>query len=112
MLSQSPPCLNVSGPAVERAGQTGAMKSKHEAQKVAEWMLKELKRMGKLHQDTAVYEIAEKFGSRFTYDNEDGNLAIRIDILASFSELTKDSVVWVQEDRYWRMRTPGDGPEA
>jgi hypothetical protein len=86
------------------------MKSGHKAQKVAEWMLNELKRMGKLHQDTAVYEIAEKFGSRFTYDNEDGNLAIRIDILDAFRELTKDSVVWVHGDRYWRMRAPGDGP--
>jgi hypothetical protein len=65
------------------------MKSKHKAQKVAEWMLKELKRQGKLHRDTAVYEIAEKFGSRSTtYDNKDGNLAIRIDILAAFRELT------------------------
>jgi hypothetical protein len=88
------------------------MKSKRKAHKVAEWMLKELKRMGKLRQDTVVYEIAEKFGSRFTYDNEDGNLAIRIDVLASFGVLTKDSVVWVEEDRYWRMRTPGDRPEA
>jgi hypothetical protein len=102
----------VGGPAVERASKTGSMKSKHKAQKVAEWMLKELKQLGKLHQDTAVYEIAEKFGSRFTYDNEDGSLAIRIDILDAFRELTKDSVVWVREDRYWRMRTPGDGPEA
>ena len=86
------------------------MKSKHKSQKVAEWMFKELKRVGKLHQDTAVYEIAEKFGSQFTYDNKDGNLAIRIDILDAFRELTKDSVVWVQEDRYWRMRTPYDEP--
>jgi hypothetical protein len=88
------------------------MKSKHKVQKVAEWMLKELKRLGKLHQDTAVYEIAEKFGSRFAYDKKDGNLAIRIDILAAFRELTKDFVVWVQEDRYWRMRTPFDEPRG
>jgi hypothetical protein len=47
------------------------MKSKHKAQKVAEWMLQELKRLGKLHQDTAVYEIAEKFGRRFTYAIKD-----------------------------------------
>jgi hypothetical protein len=86
------------------------MKSKHKAQKVAEWMLKELKRLGNLHQDTIVFEIAEKFGSQFTYDKKDGNLAIRIDILTAFRELTKDSVVWVQEDRYWRMRTPYDEP--
>jgi hypothetical protein len=42
------------------------MKSKHKAQKVAEWMLKELTRQGNLHQDTIVFEIAEKLGSRFT----------------------------------------------
>jgi Family of unknown function (DUF6953) len=86
------------------------MKSESTATQVAEWMLKELKRQGKLHQDTVVFVIAEKFGSRFTYDNKDGNLAIRIDILTAFRELTKDSVVWVQEDRYWRMRTPYDEP--
>jgi hypothetical protein len=84
------------------------MKSKNKAQKVAKWMLEELKRQHKLHQDTLVYEIAQKFGSQFTYDNENGNLAIRRDVLAAFRELTKDSVVWIQEDRYWRMRAPGD----
>ena len=86
------------------------MKSEHTVQQVAEWMLKELKRRGKLHQDTVVFEIAEKFGSQFTYDNEDGNLAVRIDVLATFRKLTKDSVVWVRDDSYWRMREPHDGP--
>ena len=64
------------------------MKSKHKAQKVAKWMLEELKRQHKLHQDTLVYEIAQKFGSQFTCDNENGNLAIRRDVLAAFRELT------------------------
>jgi hypothetical protein len=86
------------------------MKSEHAAKKVAEWMLKELKRQGKLHQDTLAYEIEEKFGHQFTYNNEDGNLAIRRDVLAAFRKLTKDSVVWIQEDSYWRMREPHDGP--
>src|SRR5271154_963407 len=67
------------------------MKSKYAAARVAEWMLNELKRQGKLHQDTVVYEIVEKFGSQFTYD--DGrNLAIRMDVLTAFRTLTKDSV--------------------
>jgi hypothetical protein len=86
------------------------MKPKQTATRVAEWMLKELKRQGKLHQNTVVYEIAEKFGSQFTYDNKDGNLAIRIDVLVAFRNLTKDSVVWVRGDSYWRMRDPHDGP--
>jgi hypothetical protein len=83
------------------------MKSKQTA-KVAEWMLKELKRRGKLHRDTVVYEIADKFGSQFTYD-KNGNRAIRIDVLLAFRKLTKHSVVWIQEDSYWRMREPHDG---
>ena len=85
------------------------MKPKHAATQVAVWMLKELKLRGKLRQDTLVYEIAEKFGSQFTYE-KNGNLAIRIDVLAAFRKLTRDSVVWVQEDCYWRMRDPHDSP--
>jgi len=85
------------------------MKSKYAAARVAEWMLNELKRQGKLHQDTVVYEIVERFGSQFTYDDEDGNLAVRIDVLTAFRKLAKDSVVWVAEDCYWRMRDPHDG---
>ena len=87
------------------------MKPKQTATQVAVWMLKELKRRGKLHQDTVVYEIAEKFGRQFTYD-KNGNLTIRIDVLAAFRKLTKDSVVWVREDSYWRMRDPHDTPDA
>ena len=86
------------------------MKSEHTVPQVAEWMLEELKRQGKLHQDTVVFEIVEQFGTQFTYNNEDGNLAIRRDVLAAFRKLTKDSVVWIQEDSYWRVREPHDVP--
>jgi hypothetical protein len=84
------------------------MTSERTATQVAGWMLKELKRRCKLHQDIVVFEIVEKFGSQFTYDNQNGNLAIRRDVLAAFRKLIKDSVVWVQEDCYWRMREPHD----
>jgi hypothetical protein len=86
------------------------MKSEHTPKQVAEWMLEELKRQGKLHQDTVVFKIVQEFGTQFTYDNEDGNLAIRRDVLAAFRKLTKDSVVWIQEDSYWRLREPHDVP--
>jgi uncharacterized protein DUF6953 len=71
-------------------------------------MLEKLKRQGKLHPDTVVFEITEEFGE-FTND-KDGNLTIRKEVLRAFRKLTKDSVVWIQEDRYWRMRDPHDGP--
>jgi hypothetical protein len=62
------------------------MKSEHTAQQVAVWMLEELKRQHKLHLDTVVFEITEKFGGQFTYDKK-GNLAIRMDVLAAFRKL-------------------------
>jgi hypothetical protein len=58
----------------------------------------------------AVSHIALKFGHEFTYDNENGNLAIRRDVLAAFRRLAKDSVVWEREDGCWRKRKMDDKP--
>ncbi len=86
------------------------MEPEHAAKQVAKWMLKELKRRGKLRQDIVVFEIAEKFGSQYTCEIKNARLAIRKDVLAAFRKLTKDSVVWVQEDSHWRMREARDSP--
>ena len=79
-------------------------------QEVAEWMLDELTRSGELRQETAVADIALKFGYDFTYDNENGSLAIRRDVLAAFRKLTENSVVWDRENRLWRKRDSSDAP--
>lgn len=79
------------------------------AKEVAEWMAEQFKGDYYLYQETVVYEIADKFGKQF-YDNENGNLAIRKDVLSAFRELTKDTVIWEREERRWRMREPGDDP--
>jgi hypothetical protein len=71
-------------------------------------MLDELKRNGDLYQDSVVGEIAKKFGSQFTYTNDNGNEAIRKDVLSAFRKISKGTVVWEREDRYWRMRKHGD----
>jgi len=84
------------------------MKSEHTATQVAEWMLEELKRQGKLYRDTLVFEIAEKFGSQFTHENKNGSLALRKEVLAAFGKLTKDSVVWNQAGRFWWKHMPSD----
>jgi hypothetical protein len=74
------------------------------AQEVAEWMLGEVTRNGELYQEAAVHYIVENFGHEFTYDNENGNLAIRRDVLAAFRKVTENSVVWDRENRLWRKR--------
>jgi hypothetical protein len=74
------------------------------AKQVAEWMSKQFKQDCYLYQETVVYEIAEKFGEEFTYENANGNLAIRKDVLSSFRTLTQDSVIWERGERRWRKR--------
>jgi hypothetical protein len=56
-------------------------------------MLDEVKRKGELYQDSVVGKIAKKFGSQFTYSNDNGNDAIRKDVLSEFRKISKDSVV-------------------
>lgn len=80
------------------------------AKDVAEWMLKELASKDQLYQDQVAYDIEDKFGGAFTYVNDNGNPAIGKDVLAEFKKLTGDKVVWVQTERYWRAREPGDEP--
>ena len=86
------------------------MESKATTQEVAIWMFEELKRKGELYQADAVDDIEKKFGKQFTYLNENLNSAIDRKVLAAFRKLSKDSVVWEREDRYWRMRKPYDDP--
>lgn len=75
---------------------------------VARWMVAELRKRGCLYQEEAVYRIAEKFGDKFTYDNENGNLAIRREVLSTFGRMTAADVVWDRSERAWRWRESSD----
>jgi len=76
---------------------------------VARWMLAELDRERALYQEDIVWAISQKFGESFTYENQNGNLAIAKEVLSEFRKLTGGSVVWVKGDRYWRFREDHDG---
>jgi hypothetical protein len=75
---------------------------------VAQWMLSELERNGVLHQDTAAPDIDSIFGPDFIYLKENGNPAIRKDVLNAFAKLTGNQVVWERGERLWRKREPFD----
>lgn len=77
---------------------------------VAGWMLSELQSEGVLYQESAVYQIVNRYGEQFTYHNENGNLAIRKEVLNAFRRISNDYVVWSRADRCWRMRGDGDLP--
>jgi len=78
---------------------------------VARWMLDEFERQdGYLSQEDAVSVIETKFGATFVYVNDNGNLAIKRNVLDAFRKLTTDTVVWNQSDRAWLRRGPYDSP--
>jgi hypothetical protein len=76
---------------------------------IARWMLEKLDAVPfGLYQNQIVYEIAQRFGSGFTYHNANGNLAISKPVLAAFRRLSGDDVVWSRGERCWRRRTAWD----
>lgn len=75
---------------------------------IAIWMMNEIKETGFLYQESAVYDIIEKFGEEFSYINENGNNAIDKKILYEFRKLTEDSVVWERREKLWRIREDHD----
>jgi uncharacterized protein DUF6953 len=77
-------------------------------EEIAKWMVDALERDDCLYQDTAVYDIAGRFGDEFTYINQNGNLAIDRRVLAAFRHLTEKTVVWERGERVWRKRHEAD----
>lgn len=63
-----------------------------------------------LYQEEAAYSISDQFGEEHIYYNDNGNPAISMDVLKEFNKLTRDTVVWVRSQRFWRLREPGDEP--
>lgn len=82
------------------------------AKDVADYMLQRLTEEETLYQEVIVYEIQEKFGEKFVYVNENGNLAISRKVLAAFRGITEGKVVWSRSDRFWRFREDFDDPDS
>jgi hypothetical protein len=81
----------------------------HSPADVAEWMVEQLKEEDPLYQEVVVYEIQERFGDEFVYENENGNLAISRKVLSEFRKRTERNVVWERGERLWRKREEYDG---
>jgi len=77
---------------------------------MSQWMVEQVELKGPLDQATAAEHIRAKFGKQFTYENENGNLAIDKAVLALFLRWTRDSIVWNRSSREWRKRHSSDKP--
>ena len=75
---------------------------------VAHWMLNQISKKRELYQNEVVYQIEDKFGPQFVYENRLGNAAINREVLKEFRKLTEKTVVWSRDERCWRIRSADD----
>lgn len=76
---------------------------------VALWLLASLKADHVLYQQDAAIAIQAEFGEELVYENQHGNLAINQAVLHVFRRLSANSVVWIRNERFWRLRDDCDG---
>lgn len=78
------------------------------------WMQSQIEKDGCLYQDDVVDYLVRKKQEEMLRENSDGNLVVGTAVLAAFLNQTKETVVWVKPERYWRFRVPEDeaGREA
>jgi len=82
-----------------------------DANEVADWMASEVEVEGFLYRETAVTQIAERFGDEFIYVDADGTSAISEAVLSAFRRLTEGAVIWDPWDKCWRQRQVHDPAE-
>jgi len=82
-----------------------------DAAEIASWMLEIIRRThfenrDVTYQNYLVYDIAKEFGDEWTYENDNGNLAISKEVLKAFGKVKAGNVRWDRGSRYWEWTGP------
>jgi hypothetical protein len=71
------------------------------AQEVAEWMVKEIRFTGTLHQTAAIEYVKANFGEEFVFVNENGNASLSKEVKKAFRKLHGGRVAWDRDGFLW-----------
>lgn len=71
------------------------------AQEVAEWMVKEIRFTGTLHQTAAIEYVKENFGEQFVFVNENGNASLSKEVKKAFRKLHGGRIAWDRDGFLW-----------
>ncbi|NOU83152.1 hypothetical protein GC101_30265 [Paenibacillus sp. LMG 31459] len=71
------------------------------AQEVAEWMVKEIKFIGTLHQTAAIEYVKANFGEQFVFVNENGNASLSKEVKKAFRKLHGGRIAWDRDGFLW-----------
>jgi hypothetical protein len=77
-------------------------------QDVVDWMLDKVETEKILYQSEAARHIQKAFGEKFTYLNDNSNIAISKDVLKVFRAVSMKTVVWNRREYLWRPRKLDD----
>ncbi|WP_371975229.1 ATP-dependent RNA helicase HrpA [Lelliottia nimipressuralis] len=77
-------------------------------------MLLKLQTEGCLYQQDVVDYLVKENNEQHLKENADGNQALSTKVINKFRVDSREDVVWVKPDKYWRYRVPEDeeGREA
>lgn len=71
------------------------------AQDVAEWMVKEIRFTGTLHQADAIEYAKTHFGEQFVFINENGNASLSKEVKKAFRKLHGGRIAWDRDRLLW-----------
>ncbi|MNN50453.1 hypothetical protein D3C81_1650390 [compost metagenome] len=71
------------------------------AQEVAEWMVKEIRFTGTLHQTAAIEYVKANFGEQFVFVGENGNASLSKDVKKAFRKLHAGRIAWDRDGFLW-----------
>ncbi len=92
------------------ADQNTPLKAAATPQVVAEWMMTELDRSGRLYMANAAETVDAEHGPPLVRFDNDGLPVLQPPVIAAFQALSGDGVVWCMSGQYWRRRRPRDEP--
>lgn len=78
------------------------------SQKIAAWLIKEIKNKGQLKLSEAVDEIESSFSSRYISHTDKGNKSINETVLRNFRDLKDSSISWNVGKKAWISQKNGD----
>jgi hypothetical protein len=70
-------------------------------QEVAEWMVREIKERGILHQSDAISHVRTHFGEEFVFVNDNGNTSLSKEVKTAFRKLHRGKVAWDRDGFFW-----------
>ena len=77
---------------------------------IVSWMVAKLEKDGCLYQDDVVDFLIKESAEEYTQENSEGNQVLNKKLLAEFERQTRDNVVRVRSEFYWRIIVKEDEP--